>query len=155
MVFPVVMYGCWELDYKEGWTSKNWCLQTMVLEKTLESPLDSKEIKLVNRKGNQPSIFIGRTDAEIEAPIIWPFDANSWLTEKVHDPGKDWGQEEKWVTEDDMVKWHYQLNDMSLKKLSDIGKDRESWHAAVHGVAKSQTWLSDWTTMITKGVEAI
>ena len=90
----------WELDHKEGWASKNWCFQTVVLEKTLESPLESKEIKPVNPKGNQSWIFIGRTDAEGEAPILWPFDENSWLIEKDSDAGKDWGQEEKGAAED-------------------------------------------------------
>ena len=97
-----------ELDHKEGWMLKNWCLQIAVLEKTLESPLDYKEIKPVNSKGNQPWIFIGRTDAEAEAPILWPPDLKSWLTEKDPDAGKDWGQE-KGMTEDEIVGWHHQL----------------------------------------------
>ena len=100
----------WELDHKEGWAPKNWCSWTVVLEKTLESPLDCKEIKLVNPKGNQPWIFIRRTDAEAEAPILWPPDAKSWLMCKYPDAGKDWGQEEKGTTEDEMVGWHHQLN---------------------------------------------
>ena len=94
----------WELDHKEGWAVKNWCFWIVVLEKTLESPLDSKEIKPVNPKGNQPWIFFGRTDAE--APILWPPDAKSWLIGKDPDAGKDWGQEEKGMTEDEMVGWH-------------------------------------------------
>ena len=98
----------WEFDHKEGWAPKNSCFQTVVLEKTLESPLGSKEIKPVNPKGNQPWIFIGRTDAE--APILWPPDAKSWLIGKDPDAGKDWRQEEKWVIEDKMVGWHHQLN---------------------------------------------
>ena len=93
----------WELDHKEGWVPKNWWFQIVVLEKTLESPLDSKEIKLVNPKGNQPWIPIGRTDAEAEAPILWPRDVKSWLIWKDLDAGKDWGQEEKGATEDKMV----------------------------------------------------
>ena len=88
----------WELDHKEGCAAKNWCFWTVVLEKTLESPLDSKELKPVNPKGNQPWIFIGRTDAEAEAPILCPPDAKSWLIGKDPDAGKDWGQEEKGVT---------------------------------------------------------
>ena len=92
MVFPVVMYGCWELDYKESWAPKNWCFWTVVLEKTLESPLDCKEIKLVSPKGNQPWIFTGGTDAEAEAPILWPPDAKSWLVAKDPVAGKDWRQ---------------------------------------------------------------
>ena len=91
MIFPVVMYG-WELHHTEGWTLKNWCFQTVVLEKILKSPLDSKEVKPDNPKGNQPWIFIGRTDAEAEAPILWPPDAKSWLTGNNPDAGKDWGQ---------------------------------------------------------------
>ena len=93
----------WELDRKEGWAPKNWRLSIVVLENTLESPLDFKEVKSVNPKGNQPWIFIGRTDAEAEAPILWPPDVKSWLIAKNPDAGKDWGQEEKGETEDEMV----------------------------------------------------
>ena len=100
----------WALDHKEGWVSKNWCFWTVVLKKTLESPLDCKEIKPVNPKGNQPWIFIGRTDAEAEAPILWPLKAKSWLIGKDPDSGKDWGQEEKGATEDEVVGWHHQVN---------------------------------------------
>ena len=107
MVCPIVMDMC-KLDHKEGWVSKNWCFQTVVLEKTLESPLDSKEINPVNPNGNQPWIFIGRTDAE--APILGPPDAKNWLTGKDPDAGKEWRQEEKGMTEDEMVGWHHRLN---------------------------------------------
>ena len=100
----------WELDHKEGWVPKNWCFQTLVLEKTLESPLNCKEIKPVNPKRYQPWILIGRTDAEAEASILWPPDVKSWLSGKDLDVGKDWGQEENWVTEDEMVAWHHWLN---------------------------------------------
>ena len=100
----------WELDHKEGWAPKHWCFQTVVLEKILESPLDSKEIKPVNPKGNQPWILTGRTNAEAEALILWPPDAKSWLIAKDPDAGKDWGQEEKGVTEGEMVGWHQLLN---------------------------------------------
>ena len=100
MVFPIWM---WELDRKEGWAPKNWSFWTVMLEKTLESPLDSEEIKPVNPKGNQSWILIGRTDAEAEAPILWPPDAKIWLIEKDPDTGKDWRQEKKRVTEDEMV----------------------------------------------------
>ena len=96
----------WELDHKEGWVLKNWCFQTVVLEKTLESPLDCKEIKSVHPKGNQLWIFIGRTDAE--APILWPPDVKNWLIGKDPDAGKDWGRE-KGTTEDEMVGWHHRL----------------------------------------------
>ena len=98
----------WELDHKEGWT--NWYFWTVLLEKTLESSLDSKDIKSVHPKGNQSWIFIGKTDAEAEAPIFWPPDAKRQLTGKDADAGKDWGQEEKWVTEDEMAGWHNWLN---------------------------------------------
>ena len=93
----------WELDHKEGWAPKNWCFQIVVLEKTLESPLDSKEIKPVNPKGNQPWLPTGRTDAKAEAPILWPHDVTSWLTGKDLDAGKDWGQEEEETTEHKVV----------------------------------------------------
>ena len=100
----------WKLDHKEGWTPKNWCFQIVVLEKTLESPLDCKEIKPVNLKGNQPWIFIERTVAEAEAPILWLPDMESRLIIKDPDAGKDWKQKEKGVTEDKMVEWHHQCN---------------------------------------------
>ena len=100
----------WELDYEESWAPKNWCFWTVVLEKILESPLDCQEIKPVNPKGNQPWLFIGRSDAKTEAPIIWAPDAKSWLIRKDPDAGKDWRQEEKGTTEDDMVGWHHRLN---------------------------------------------
>ena len=109
MVFPVVMHGC-ELDYKESWAAKNWCFWTVVLEKTLESPLDSKDIKPVNPKGNQSWIFIGRADVEAKVLTLWPSDAKNWLTGKDPDAGKDWRPEEKGTTEDEMVGWHRQLN---------------------------------------------
>ena len=100
----------WELDYKESWAQTNWCFWTVVLEKTLESPLDCKEIKPVNPKGNQSWIFIRRTDAEAETPILWPPDVKSWLIGKDSDAGRDWGQEEKGMTEDEMAGWHHRLN---------------------------------------------
>ena len=94
----------------ESWALKNWCFWTVVLEKTFESPLDCKEIKPVKIKGNQPWIFIGKTDAEVEAPILWPPDAKSWLIGKDSNAGKDWNQEEKAATKDEMVGWHHWLN---------------------------------------------
>ena len=109
MVFPVVIW-MWELDYKESWAPKNWCFWTVVLEKTLESPLDCKEIQPVHPKGNQSWIFIRSTDAEAETPILWPPDVKSWLIWKDPDAGKDWGQEEKATTEDEMVGWHHRCN---------------------------------------------
>ena len=100
----------WELDYKESWALKNWCFWTVVLEKTLESPLDFKEIQSVHAKGDQSWVFIGRTDVEAETPILWPPDAKSWVIWKDPDAEKDWWQEEKGTTEDEMVRWHHQLN---------------------------------------------
>ena len=116
----------------------------MVLEKTLESPLESKEIKLVNFKENQSWIFIARTDAEAEASLLWPPDAKNWLIGKDPDAGKDWGQEEKGVTEDEMDGIIDSMN-VNLSKLQEMVRDWEAWCAAVHGIAKSRTWLSDWT----------
>ena len=101
------------MDHKEGWEPKNWCFQIVTLDKILESPLDCKEIQPVHPKGNQPWIFIGRTDAE--APIVWPPDMKSWLFGKDPDAGKDWGQEEKGMTEDEMVGWHHRLDEHEFK----------------------------------------
>ena len=100
----------WELEYKESWVPKNWCFWTVVLEKTLESPLDCKEIQPVHPKGNQSWIVIGRTDVEAETPRLWPLDAKNWLIRKDPDAGKDWRQEEKGMTEDEMVGRHHQLD---------------------------------------------
>ena len=109
LIFPVVMCGC-ELDYKESWVLKNWCFWTVVLEKTLESPLACKEIQPVHPKGNQSWMFTGRTGAEAETPILWPPNAKNWLIRKDLDAGKDWGEEGKGTTEDEMVGWHHRLN---------------------------------------------
>ena len=101
----------WLLDYKESWVPKDWSLWTVVLEKTFESPLDCKEIQLVHAKGDQSWVFIGRTDAEAETPILWPPDAKNWLTGKDPDAGKGWRQEDKGMSEDEMVGWHHRLNE--------------------------------------------
>ena len=122
MVFPVVMYGC-ESWIKEGWASKNWFFWTVVLEKTLESPRDCKEIKPVNAKGNQPWIFTGRTDAEAEAPILWPPDAKSQLIIKDPDAGKEWQQEEG-MTEDAMVRWHHRFDGHEFEQVQGV---RHNW----------------------------
>ena len=107
MVFPVIMYGCEKLEYEESWEPKNWCFWTVLLEETLESPLDCKKIKPVNPKGNQSWIFIGRMDAEAEAPLLWPRGAKNWLIGKDPDAGKDWRQEEKGRQR---MRWHHWLN---------------------------------------------
>ena len=116
----------WELDHKEGWVLKIWCFWSVVLEKTLESPLDSKEIQLLNPKGNQSWIFTGRTNVEAEIPIVWPLDAKSQLTGKDSEAGKDWRQEEKGVTEDEMVGWHHQLNGHEFEQVPEDGEGQGS-----------------------------
>ena len=137
----------WELDCDESLVPKNWCFWTVVLEKTPESSLDCKEIQLVHSKGDQSWVFIGRTDAEAEIPILWPPHAKSWLTAKDSDAGKDWGQEEKGMTKDEMVGWHHRLNGYGFGWTLRVGDGQEAWRAVVHRVTKSQTRLSDWTEL--------
>ena len=124
---------------------KNWCFQTVVLEKTLESSLDYKEIKPVHPNGDQSWVFIGRTDAVAETPVLWPPHANNWLIGKDPNAGKDWGQEEKGTTGDEMAGWHHRLN--AHEKLWELVMYREAWHAVIHGVTKSRTQLRDWTEL--------
>ena len=137
----------WELDYKQSWVLKNWCFWTVVLEKTLESPLDCREIQPVHPIGNQSWIFIGRTDAEAETPILWPPDAKSWLTGKDPDAKKDWGQEEKGTTEDEMAGWHLQLNGHGFGWTPGVGDGQggleccSSWD---HKESDTTEWLN-WT----------
>ena len=136
----------WELDCKESWALKNQCFWTVVLERTLESPLDFKEIQPVHSEGDKPWIVFGRTDAEAEIPVLWPPDAKNWLIGKDPDAGKDWRQEEKGTTEDEMVGWHHRLNGR-LNELRELVMHGETWRAAIHGVAKSRTRLSKWTEL--------
>ena len=142
MTFSSSHVWMWKLDHKEA--LKNWHFWTVVLEKTPESPLDRKEIKPVNPEGNQSWIFIGRTDVEAEAPVLWPSDMKNWLIGKDPDAGKAKGEEgdrgwDGWMAS-------LTQGDMSLSKLREVVKNREAWYATVHGVSKSCTWLSDWRT---------
>ena len=140
MVFPVIMYGC------ESWTiKKNWCFPTVVLEKTLESPLDCKEIKPINSKGNQPWILIGGTDAETEAPILCPPDVKNWLIWKDPEVGKDW-RWEKGTTEDEMVGWHHQLDGHEFEQAPGVGDGQGSlacctpWGRKESGTTEQLNW---------------
>ena len=155
--FCLVLRLCIPHQYKLGKGDKSqfkislyWAKRPIrtVTVSSLESPLDCKEIQSVYPKGDQSWIFIGRTDVKVEAPILWPSDAESWLTGKDPDAGKDWRQEEKGITEDEMVGWHHWLNGQEFEQAPGDGEVQGGWCAAVHGVAKSWTWQSDWTTYI-------
>ena len=155
MFFPVVKHQC------KSWTIKKaehqriddfelWCWRRLLRldwNSKIGISLDCKEIQPVNPKGNQPWIFIGRTDVEAETPIFWPPNAKNWLIGEDLDAGKDWRWEEKRTTEEEMVGWHHRLDEMSLSKLWELVMDREAWHAVVHGVTKGLTLLSDWTEL--------
>ena len=149
MVFPVVIYGCiWlYIYYKGSWVLKNWCFWTVVLEKTLESPLTCKEIQPVHSKGNQSWVFIGRTDSKAETPILWPRHVKSWHIGKDSDAGRDWGQE-KGMTEDEMAGWHHRLDRHEFEWTPGVGDGQEACCAEIHGVSKCQTWLSNWTELM-------
>ena len=134
----------WELDQKESWVLKNWCFWTVVLEKTLESPWTARRSNQSSSKGNQSWIFIGRTDAEAETPILWPPDVKNWLTGKDTDAGKDWGWEEKGTTEDEMVGWHHQLNGLEFEQAP-----RSWWWTGRPGMLQSmgsQRVIHNWVT---------
>ena len=149
--FPSNINGFWvaiyetENDLLYSWKKRE---RRKVRERWKEKTLYYKEIQPVHPKGNQSWIFIGRTDAEAETPVLWPPDVKNWLTRKDPDAGKDWRQEEKATTEDEMVGCGITDSmDMSLSKFRELVMDREVWHVAVHGVTKNQTWLSDWTEL--------
>ena len=124
--FPSSHVWLWELDHKESWVLKNWCFWTVVLEKTLENPLDCKEIQPVHPKGNKSWIFIGRIDVKAETPILWPPDLKKWLIGKDPDAGKDWRQEEKGTTEDEMVRWHYRVSGYEFEQALGVGDGQRS-----------------------------
>ena len=136
----------WELDCEESWVLKNWCFWTVVLGKSLESPLDCKEFQPVHSK-DQPRVFFGRNDAKAKTLVLWPPHEKSWLIGKDSDAGRDWRQEEKGTTEDEMAGWHHRLNGREFEWTPGVGDGQGGLAAAIHGVAKSRTWLSDWTEL--------
>ena len=136
-----------ELDCEAGWALKNWCVWTVVLEKTLESPLDCKEIQPIHSKGDQPWDFFGRNDAKAETLVLLPPHEKSWLIGKDFDAERDWGQDENGMTEDEMAGWHDSLNGCESEWTLGVGDGQGGWRGAIQGVAKSRTRLSDWTEL--------
>ena len=137
----------WELDYKESWALKNWCFWTVVLEKTLESPLECKEIQPVHSEGDQPWDFFGRNDTKAETPVLWPPHVKSWLIGKESDAGRDWGQEEKGTTEDVMAGWHHRLDAHEFGWTPGVGDGQGGLACCSSWGHKSRTRLSDWTEL--------
>ena len=144
----------WELDHKESWEPKNWCVWTVVLEKSLESPLDCKEIKPVYPKGNQSWIFIGRTDAEAETLKLWPLDMKNWLLRKDPDAGKDWRWEEKGITENEMIGWHHWLNGHEFEQAPGVGDGQGSlaccspWGCKESDMTERLNWTDTWKNQL-------
>ena len=137
----------WALDCEEGWALKNWCFWTVVLEKTLESPLDCKEIQQVHSEGNQPWDLFGRNDAKAETPVLWPLHVKSWLIGKDSDAGRDWVQEEKGMTEDEMAGWHHWLDGRESVWTPGVGDGQGGLECCDSWGRKSQTRLNDWTEL--------
>ena len=133
----------WKLDCEESWVLKNWCFWTVVLEKTLASPLDCKEIQPVHPKGDQPWVFIGGTDAEVESPILWPPHAKSWLIGKDSDAGRDWGQEEKGMTEDEMAGWYHRLDRREFEWTPGVG-DGQGGLVSCDSWGRKESDMTEW-----------
>ena len=145
----------WELDCEESWMLKNWCFWTVVLEKTLESPLDCKEIQPVHPKGDQSWVFFGRTEAKAETPILWQPHAKSWLLGKDSDAERDWGQEENGMTEDEMAGWHHRLDGHEFEWTLGVDDGQGGLACCNYGFSKSWTRLSDWTELIVSAFRSV